>query len=504
MCVSRILSTMVFKYLSMAYKWLLCGHSVRQNLKILKKTATLSEHDDMDQYEEETSGILMFWCIYGMFHLWELHIEPVMPLIHWIPGYSYCKIGLLTISAFPSLKVTKVLFKSVLVPSLENFHYNPLPKGSGPVSTPELLVSLALFATTIMVTVAFPPAARLMPKSGGRPSEEELAAEQEDIARAFDEALRTDKRGTELQQHDDDNDSRRGRRDRTSSFGPRKRSKSRDTHDALHTPLDDGTDTEGKDAPPWLDSDLFDQSARPTPTTRETIFNFNFPSLNLNLDVHHPSAASTRRASDRRRITMDLQAQGRWHQTSPSGAASTKRAEQRRQRRSKEQGKSRSRSRSQSRGRLRSSSSTGSIGKKNDENRSPSLRTQTRASRQLPSSTRSSPSPSHSSSNRTSRKSKSPLLVSPPRHGSHDHSSSPKPFNTPLLQQTSPSLRPSSSPVTRSQVRGSAEKRIHGHDDDDARKDAVESTTTLRQSSPYVTVRRRRSAASRTEGGSQK
>ena len=92
-------------------KAVLAGLALRQNLKVLKKTAMTQNAENLSEEEYEaneavSSGLLMFWCIYGFSELWEMHIEPLVPLITWFPGYWYVKMGILSLAAFPKLQVT--------------------------------------------------------------------------------------------------------------------------------------------------------------------------------------------------------------------------------------------------------------------------------------------------------------------------------------------------------------------------------------------------------------
>jgi hypothetical protein len=263
----------------------LTGLALRQNLKILKKLANTDDDDEEQQEKNEAaaSGILMFWCIFGFSMLWEKLVEPLVPLIHWVPGYWYLKMGLLAVSAFPQLKVTKFLFKTMLVPALERLHYAPLHGSDGkPADATTVGITLVMFLLTAALAVACPPVASLLPRPGA-------ARELGPDAFALVEESEEGEDGGRRSSHG----SAKSARFSAGSAGADGRSGS-------------GSGSYGE--VPWYDDDLFEtgfgdggmenRPPKPPPIlARSTIFNFNF-------DLHAPSAASASRQF--RRMTLAL------------------------------------------------------------------------------------------------------------------------------------------------------------------------------------------------------
>jgi len=279
--------------LTMLVRILLTGLALRQNLKILKKVAKTDDDDEeqQDKNEAAASGILMFWCIFGFSVLWEKLVEPLVPLIHWVPGYWYVKMGLLAVSAFPQLKVTKFLFKTMLVPALERLHYAPLHGSDGkPTDVTTVGITLVLFLLTAALAVACPPVASLLPRPG---APRELGPDAFVLV--------------DVNEDDGDDEDKEKEGSRHSRRGSTKSARLSAGSAGAGAGGRGGGGSCGEVS--WYDDDLFEtgfgdagmenRPPKPPPSpARSTIFTFNF-------DLHAPSAASASRQF--RRMTMALE-----------------------------------------------------------------------------------------------------------------------------------------------------------------------------------------------------
>eukprot|EP01038_Epipyxis_sp_PR26KG_P015469 gene15469-20871_t len=107
------------------------GKSVISSLKVLKNLSLKSHKqinaDSMEDEDENSApsddvkqhfkaiDMLMFWSIFAFLMLWEIYVEY---FIRWFPLYYYLKGFLVLFASFPSLKITHLLFKDALVPTI--------------------------------------------------------------------------------------------------------------------------------------------------------------------------------------------------------------------------------------------------------------------------------------------------------------------------------------------------------------------------------------------------
>lgn len=97
-----------------ASKLFAIAYTLRSTLKLLKRYSN-------DEKIDTKYGVLMFWTIFGVFVVWEEHMEY---FFRWIPFYYYLKAFFILFMTFHQLGFTKYVFTKFYIPFMGHVHHS--------------------------------------------------------------------------------------------------------------------------------------------------------------------------------------------------------------------------------------------------------------------------------------------------------------------------------------------------------------------------------------------
>lgn len=128
------------------------SYALRASLKTLKSISITNSIESIIKNNKmnEAGDVLMFWSIFALFLMWEVHIEF---LVRWIPCYYYVKSLFILAMAFTKLRLTHVVFYDFLIPFIDRLNkylkmgsFEKLPSAS------EVIINVPFF----IIMLCFP------------------------------------------------------------------------------------------------------------------------------------------------------------------------------------------------------------------------------------------------------------------------------------------------------------------------------------------------------------
>jgi hypothetical protein len=128
------------------------SYSLRASLKTLKNISIINSIETINKNnkQNEAGEVLMFWSIFALFLMWEVHIEF---LVKWIPCYYYAKSLFILAMAFTKLRLTHVVFYDFLIPFIDRLNrYFKMGSFSKLPSASDVLINVPFF----IILLCFP------------------------------------------------------------------------------------------------------------------------------------------------------------------------------------------------------------------------------------------------------------------------------------------------------------------------------------------------------------